>query len=166
MTYENDDLEITNPALKASEDMRRACEALCQLLDSRMHGPDHCEPRYVISVASRMVGIEAHRLRHYERLGFVRPGRSDGNTRLYSQEDVDHLCCVKTLMNDLGLNSAGVQVALTLMQHMDELQQQVTGMSTRLGRLERRRQLERGSRRVEDEGVTDGHSRQHRADDA
>ncbi len=139
MTYESDDRDVMQPALKASEDMRRACEALCQLLDSRTHGPEHSEPRFVISVASRMVGIEAHRLRHYERLGFVRPGRSDGNTRLYSQEDVDHLSCVKTLMNDLGLNSAGVQVALTLMHHMDELQRQVAEMSNRMARLERRR---------------------------
>lgn len=151
MIYDNDDRDVMQPALRVSEDMRRACEALCQLLDSRMHGPDHSEPRYVISVASRMVGIEAHRLRHYERLGFVRPGRSDGNTRLYSQEDVDHLCCVKTLMNDLGLNSAGVQVALTLMQHMDELQRQVTGMSNRLGRLERRRPSAPGSQGTEGE---------------
>jgi MerR family transcriptional regulator/heat shock protein HspR len=86
-----------------------------------------------------MVGIEAHRLRHYERLGFVRPGRSDGNTRLYSQDDIDHLCCVKTLMNDLGLNSAGVQFALVLMERMDQLQRQIVGMSDRLVRLERRR---------------------------
>jgi MerR family transcriptional regulator, heat shock protein HspR len=123
--------------------MRRACEALCRLLDPSVHGPGHQEPRYVISVASRMVGIEAHRLRHYERLGFVRPGRSDGNTRLYSQEDVDQLCCVKTLMNDFGLNSAGVQFALEMMRHMEELRQQVSGMSGRLDRMERRRNASR-----------------------
>jgi len=122
-----------------SEDMRRACEALCKLLDSSVHGAGYSEPRYVISVASRMVGIEAHRLRHYERLGFVRPGRSEGNTRLYSQDDVDHLCCVKTLMNDLGLNAAGVQFALTLMQRMENLRVEVEAMSDRMARLERRR---------------------------
>jgi len=122
-----------------SEDMVRACEALCKLLDSSFHGPGYDEPRYVISVASRMVGIEAHRLRHYERLGFVRPGRSDGNTRLYSQDDVDHLCCVKTLMNDLGLNAAGVQFALTLMQRMENLREEIESMSERMARLERRR---------------------------
>ena len=139
MPYFNDDQDMMQPAVLASEEMRRACEALCRLLDASVHGPGHQEPRYVISVASRMVGIEAHRLRHYDRLGFVRPGRSDGNTRLYSQEDVDHLCCVKTLMNDLGLNSAGVQFALEMMRHMEELRQQVTGMSGRLDRIERRR---------------------------
>jgi len=86
-----------------------------------------------------MVGTEAHRLRHYERLGFVRPGRSGGNTRLYSQDDVDHLCCVKTLMNDLGLNAAGVQFALTLMHRMENLRLEVESMAERMTRLERRR---------------------------
>lgn len=140
MTHANDDeRDVMQPSLDISEEMKRACEALCHLLESGLPDPAHCEPRYVISVASRMVGIEAHRLRHYERLGFVRPGRSDGNTRLYSQDDIDHLCCVKTLMNDLGLNSAGVQFALVLMERMDQLQRQIVGMSDRLVRLERRR---------------------------
>lgn len=137
--FDTDERDIMQPVLIVSDEMRRACEALCHLLDSATRDSSHTEPRYVISVASRMVGIEAHRLRHYERLGFVRPGRSDGNTRLYSQEDIDHLCCVKTLMNDLGLNSAGVQFALVLMRRMDVLQRQVEGMSDRLGRIERRR---------------------------
>jgi len=140
VTHANDDeRDVMQPSLDISEEMKRACEALCHLLESGLPDPAHCEPRYVISVASRMVGIEAHRLRHYERLGFVRPGRSDGNTRLYSQDDIDHLCCVKTLMNDLGLNSAGVQFALVLMERMDQLQRQIVGMSDRLVRLERRR---------------------------
>jgi len=140
VTHANEDeRDVMQPSLDVSEEMKRACEALCHLLESELPDPAHCEPRYVISVASRMVGIEAHRLRHYERLGFVRPGRSDGNTRLYSQDDIDHLCCVKTLMNDLGLNSAGVQFALVLMERMDQLQRQIVGMSDRLVRLERRR---------------------------
>ena len=85
MTHANEDeRDVMQPALDVSEEMKRACEALCHLLESGLPDPAHCEPRYVISVASRMVGIEAHRLRHYERLGFARPGRSDGNTRLYS----------------------------------------------------------------------------------
>ena len=157
MTHPNkDERDVMQPAVDVSEDMRRACEALCHLLESGLPDPAHCEPRYVISVASRMVGIEAHRLRHYERLGFVRPGRSDGNTRLYSQEDIDHLCCVKTLMNDLGLNSAGVQFALVLMERMDQLQHQVVDMSDRLVRLERRRRAGQNPNGLENGGLTDG----------
>ncbi len=152
MTYTDKQLdEAVQPAVDATEEMRQACEALCRLLSSSMRSPGHSEPRYVISVASRMVGIEAHRLRHYERLGFVRPGRSDGNTRLYSQEDIDHLCCVKTLMNDLGLNSAGVQFALALMQRMEAMQQEVASMSGRLGRLESRRRTAAGPSGAEGE---------------
>jgi len=157
VTHPNkDERDVMQPAVDVSEDMRRACEALCHLLESGLPDPAHCEPRYVISVASRMVGIEAHRLRHYERLGFVRPGRSDGNTRLYSQEDIDHLCCVKTLMNDLGLNSAGVQFALVLMERMDQLQHQVVDMSDRLVRLERRRRAGQNPNGLENGGLTDG----------
>ncbi len=139
MAYLNEELEALKPGLEGSDEMQRACQALCRLLSLSVGAPEHSEPRYVISVASRMVGIEAHRLRHYERLGFVRPGRSLGNTRLYSQEDINYLTCVKTLMNDLGLNSAGVQFALALMQHVETLQREVAAMSTRVRRLERRR---------------------------
>ena len=145
MDEPNETNELMQDATELSEEMCQACEALCHLLDSSLRGPEHSEPRYVISVASRMVGIEAHRLRHYERLGFVRPGRSGGNTRLYSQEDIDHLCCVKTLMNDLGVNSPGVQFALALMRRMEDLQGEVAGMSHRLGRLERRKRSGNGT---------------------
>jgi len=92
------------------------------------------EPRYVISVAARMVGIEAHTLRYYEKLGLIQPHRSQGNIRLYSQGDVDQLRYVKTLMSDLGVNLAGVEVALHLMQRMQEMQYQVEEMEVRLER--------------------------------
>jgi DNA-binding transcriptional MerR regulator len=59
---------------------------------------------------------------------------------LYSQEDINQLTCVKTLINDLGLNAAGVQFALALMSRMDELSKQLDSMSRRVGRLERRKQ--------------------------
>jgi MerR family transcriptional regulator/heat shock protein HspR len=80
------------------------------------------KPRYVISVAARMIGIEAHTLRYYERLGLVRPERSSGNIRLYSEEDIERLRHIKALMSDCGVNLAGVEVALRLMQRMNEMQ--------------------------------------------
>jgi len=92
------------------------------------------EPRYIISVAARMVGIEAHTLRYYEKLGLTQPHRSQGNIRLYSQGDVDQLRYVKTLMSDLGVNLAGVEVALHLMQRIKEMQYQVEEMEVRLER--------------------------------
>jgi len=86
------------------------------------------KPRYVISIAARIIGIEAHTLRYYERLGLVQPERSGGNIRLYSEEDIDRLRHIKTLMSDCGVNLAGVEVALTLMQRMKEMQDQLEEM--------------------------------------
>ncbi|MFO7773028.1 MAG: MerR family transcriptional regulator [Dehalococcoidia bacterium] len=88
--------------------------------------------RYVISVAARIIGIEAHTLRYYERLGLVRPERSSGNIRLYSEEDIDRLRHIKTLMSDCGVNLAGVEVALKLMQRMKEMQRQIEEMERKV----------------------------------
>ena len=93
------------------------------------------DPRYVISIAARMIGVEAHTLRYYERLGLVQPCRSNGNIRLYSQQDIDRLHYIKALMGDLGVNMAGVEVALHLMQRMEEMQHQLEGMEARIERL-------------------------------
>jgi len=93
------------------------------------------KPRYVISVAARMVGIEAHTLRYYERLGLVQPERSSGNIRLYSEDDIDRLHYIKILVNDCGVNLAGVEVALRLMQRMKEMQQQVEEMEEKIKKL-------------------------------
>jgi len=90
------------------------------------------KPRYVISIAARMIGIEAHTLRYYERLGLVQPERSSGNIRLYSEEDVDRLRYIKALMSDCGVNLAGVEVALRLMQQMKEMQQQLEEMERKM----------------------------------
>ena len=90
--------------------------------------------RYVISVAARMIGIEAHTLRYYERLGLVQPQRSSGNIRLYSEEDIDRLRYIKALMSDCGVNLAGVEVALRLMQRMKEMQQQLEEMERRISK--------------------------------
>ncbi len=89
-------------------------------------------PRYVISVAARIIGIEAHTLRYYERLGLVQPRRSSGNIRLYSEEDIDRLRYIKALMSDCGVNLAGVEVALKLMHRMQEMQDQMEEMEKKL----------------------------------
>jgi MerR family transcriptional regulator/heat shock protein HspR len=89
-------------------------------------------PSYVISVAARMVGIEAHTLRYYEKLGLLQPERSSGNIRLYSEEDIDRLRSIKALMSDCGVNLAGVEVALRLMQRMREMQEQLEEMERRV----------------------------------
>jgi len=90
------------------------------------------KPRYVISVAARMIGIEAHTLRYYERLGLVQPERSSGNIRLYSEEDIEHLRYVKALMSDCGVNLAGVEVVLRLIRRMKDMQQQLEEMEKKI----------------------------------
>jgi MerR family transcriptional regulator/heat shock protein HspR len=93
------------------------------------------KPRYVISVAARMVGVEAHTLRYYERLGLVQPERSSGNIRLYSEGDIERLRHIKALMSDCGVNLAGVEVALKLMQRIREMQEQLEEMERRMRRV-------------------------------
>lgn len=117
------------------EEINKAYEVLSNLFKPRQSPASSSEPRYVISVASRMVGIEAHTLRYYERLRLIQPRRSGGNTRLYSQDDVDQLCCIKALMSDLGVNLAGVEVALHLVRRMEEVQRRVEEMEDKLKRL-------------------------------
>jgi MerR family transcriptional regulator/heat shock protein HspR len=79
-----------------------------------------------------MIGIEAHTLRYYERLGLVQPERSSGNIRLYSEEDIDRLRYIKALMSDCGVNLAGVEVALKLMQRMKDMQRQLEEMERKV----------------------------------
>jgi MerR family transcriptional regulator/heat shock protein HspR len=90
------------------------------------------EPRYVISIAARMVGVQTHTLRYYEKVGIIEPYRSQGNIRLYSERDVAHLKRVKTLMEDMGVNLAGVEVIMRMMQQMLELQNQLQELESEL----------------------------------
>ena len=90
------------------------------------------EPRYVISVAARIIGIEAHTLRYYEKLGLIQPFRSRGNIRYYSETEIEQLRRIKTLVNDLGINSAGVEVIMRLQQKIMELQSHIEEMEAEL----------------------------------
>ena len=83
------------------------------------------EPRYVISVAARILDVHTHTLRYYERVGIIEPRRSRGNVRLYSDQDIALLKRVKTLVDDMGINLPGVEVILRMIQHMGELQNEL-----------------------------------------
>ena len=96
---------------------------------------DESEPRYVISVAARIIGLRTHTLRYYERIGIIEPSRSLGNIRLYSDRDIVQLRRVKTLIDDLGVNLAGVEVILHMTQRMAELQSQLESAETELEKL-------------------------------
>ena len=92
-------------------------------------------PRYMISVAADIVGMHPQTLRIYEQKGLVRPKRTAGNTRLYSDEDIKRLQLIQKLTTDLGLNLAGVELVLRL---EDELRK----AHARIERLQRQLQDE------------------------
>ena len=87
-------------------------------------------PRYMISVAAELVGMHPQTLRQYEEKGLVRPQRTAGNTRLYSEADLERLRLVQRLTTELGLNLAGVEAVLGL-------EEQLQRMQARMERLER-----------------------------
>ena len=93
------------------------------------------EPRYVISVAARMLEVHTHTLRYYERIGIIQPSRSQGNIRLYSERDMAQLRRAKTLMDDLGVNLAGVEVILRMAQRMTELQHRMEELESEVRKL-------------------------------
>jgi MerR family transcriptional regulator/heat shock protein HspR len=80
------------------------------------------QPRYVISVAAEILGTQPYTLRYYERVGIIKPARSQGNLRLYSDDDLSQLRRVMTLMYDMGVNLAGVEVILHMSKQIIELQ--------------------------------------------
>jgi MerR family transcriptional regulator, heat shock protein HspR len=87
-------------------------------------------PRYMISVAADLVGMHPQTLRIYETKGLIRPKRTAGNTRLYSEADVERLKLIQRLTSELGLNLAGVE-------HVLRLEDELRRMRRRLDRMER-----------------------------
>ena len=76
-------------------------------------------PVYVISVAAELVDMHPQTLRLYERKGLIRPGRSSGKTRLYSERDIEHLREIRRLTQELGVNLAGVEEIMRLRHELD-----------------------------------------------
>ena len=87
-------------------------------------------PRYMISVAAELVGMHPQTLRLYEAKGLVRPARTPGGTRLYSDADVERLRLIQRLTTELGLNLAGVEQVL-------RLEDEVRRLRSRVARVER-----------------------------
>tara|TARA_B100001146_G_C16002554_1_gene357346 strand:- start:118 stop:486 length:369 start_codon:yes stop_codon:yes gene_type:complete len=83
---------------------------------------------YVISVAARMLGMHPQTLRKYERLGFIMPSRTVGMLRLYSEEDIARLRLIKYLVEERGLNIAGVQLALNLFAEILDLRSKLESL--------------------------------------
>jgi len=96
---------------------------------------DPDEPCYVISIAARIVGMHAQTLRTYERIGLVEPKRTRGNIRMYSRSDVARLQQVQRLINDLGVNLAGVEVILRMNERMQQMESEMERLRRELQRM-------------------------------
>lgn len=116
---------------------------------------------YMISVVADMFNIHPQTLRAYEREGLLRPTRTDGNTRLYSEEDLERIELILRLTKEMGVNLAGVEVILNMRERMEEMQQRmndmfremVRRMETEFKHLEREQPSEEGLVPVDRKGI-------------
>ena len=126
------------------------------MIDERL---EDNEPCYVISIAAKLVQLHPQTLRYYDRVGLIRPSRTQGRMRLYSQRDVETLRKIARLSEDLGVNLAGVEVILNMSKYIEELQQKLdqvqqqaaeetASLRRRIQELEQKRKEEYGIIRV------------------
>lgn len=95
------------------------------------------EPCFVISVAARIVGVQTQTLRYYERIGLVRPRRTSGNQRMYSRREVERVQRIRSLIGDLGVNLAGVEVVIKLLDRLQQAEEEKKALAARVQALER-----------------------------
>ena len=88
---------------------------------------------FVISVAARLLNVHPQTLRYYERAGLISPSRSRGNIRLYSTRDIERAQQIKRLIEDLGVNLAGVEVIMKLTERLREMEQEIESLRGELG---------------------------------
>ena len=96
---------------------------------------DDDEPIFVISVAARIVGVRTQTLRYYERLGLIEPSRTGGNQRVYSRRDVEKVRRVRSLIDDLGVNLAGAEVVVKLLEQLEDSHQKIESLESEVERL-------------------------------
>ncbi len=90
--------------------------------------PPSDEPVYLISIASRMCGLHPQTLRLYERLGLIRPHRVGRSKRLYSEADIERLRRIQHLTQQLGVNLAGVDIILRLLERIEQMNKEIEVM--------------------------------------
>lgn len=93
--------------------------------DARWRDSLSDEPCFVISVAAKLVDLHPQTLRNYERLGLIKPRRSAGNVRLYSPRDIERLRYICRLTDELGVNLAGVEVIMNMIERMKQMQEEM-----------------------------------------
>jgi MerR family transcriptional regulator, heat shock protein HspR len=95
---------------------------------------------YIISVAAELGGVHPQTLRIYERKGLLNPARTAGNTRRYSDRDIDHLRTIQKLTQEQGVNLAGVRMIVELQNELDRMRERMERMSRELDATRRRAQ--------------------------
>ncbi|MBP6965571.1 MAG: helix-turn-helix transcriptional regulator [Armatimonadetes bacterium] len=90
------------------------------------------EPLYLISVAARLCEVHPQTLRMYERIGLIKPQRIGRKNRMYSDADIERLRQIQRFTQDLGVNLAGVEVILNLLEQMDEMRRQMEEEMSRM----------------------------------
>jgi MerR family transcriptional regulator/heat shock protein HspR len=93
------------------------------------------EPMYVISIAARLVGMHQQTLRYYEKAGLIRPKRTGGNIRMYSNADIQRIRTAQRLIDELGVNLAGVDIILRMNEQIRRLQAELEATRAELDRL-------------------------------
>jgi MerR family transcriptional regulator/heat shock protein HspR len=107
------------------------------------------EPFYVISVAARLVGMHQQTLRYYERAGLIQPSRTRGNIRMYSNSDIQRIRMAQKLIDELGVNLAGVEIIVRMGEQIRQLQEELEKTRAELDKL-RSTRLPMPYRRTED----------------
>jgi len=105
-------------------------------------------PLYMISVAAELAGVHPQTLRIYERKQLICPQRSGGNTRLYSEADIERLRAIQEMTQSEGINLAGVERIIELQRELDHVRQEMEAMHAHIRRLERERVLAERARHV------------------
>lgn len=93
------------------------------------------EPVYLISVVAKILDIHPQTLRQYERENLIKPSRSNGRVRLYSQRDIDKIKLILRLTRELGVNLAGVDIILRLKEQMEDMEQEIAELRDEINRL-------------------------------
>ncbi len=93
------------------------------------------EPMYVISIAARLVGMHQQTLRYYERAGLIEPKRTGGNIRMYSNTDIQRIRQAQRLVDELGVNLAGVDIILRMSEQIIALQEELAATRTELDKI-------------------------------
>lgn len=97
-----------------------------------MEKNSYIEPVFLISAVAEILDIHPQTLRQYEREGLIKPSRTNGKIRLYSQKDINHIKYVLTLTRELGVNLAGVDIILQLNQRIEELESDLSNLKTKV----------------------------------